>query len=155
MSVSQVLLFNSKAAHQYELLEKYEAGMVLTGAEVKSLRQKKGSLHGSYVKIIAGEAFLVGAHIHPYFYSHTQEEVDPLRTRKLLLHRREVERLEQLVKTQGRTLVPVSIQLNHRRVKLVFAVGKGKKIHEKRAELRERDQRRTAEREVKEKLRWK
>jgi SsrA-binding protein len=152
---SRALLTNPKAKFEYEILDTIEAGIALDGGEVKSVRSKKGSLIGSYVRILNFEAFLLGAQIHPYFYSSRKEEIDPQRTRKLLLKKSEIYRLHQLVTTQARTLVPLSLEIRGRRIKLIFAVARGKKNFEKRADIKERDTRRAAEREVKEKIRWK
>jgi len=142
------LVVNKKARYEYTIEKKFTAGLVLSGPEVKSLRLKHGSLSGSFVKIIGGEAFLVNAHINPYAFAQT-EEYDPKQTRKLLLKKKELLELQEALHTKGRTLVPLSIFVAGRNLKLDLAIAKGKKVHEKRAVIRERDQQRATERELK------
>lgn len=147
-----ILLQNKKARVEYEFLSEFQAGVQLTGPEVKSLRMKSGSLHGSFVKILRGEIFLVGAQITPYKFADNRE-YDPLRTRKLLLHKSEVSKLVEASQTKGRTLVPISFELTHNKIKLNFAVARGKKVHERRAELKKRAVERDIERDIKQKIR--
>lgn len=140
-----------KASYEYELLERLEAGVALLGPEVKSLREGRASLDGSFVRLIGGEAYLVGAKIHPYSFSRV-ENYDPQRTRKLLLHRKEIVRLIQRVHEAGLTLVPLSLYEKKGYIKLEFAVGKGKKQFEKREKLRRKAETRDLERSFRGKL---
>ena len=139
---------NKKAAFQYHLGETYEAGLVLTGSEVKSLRAGRADLKDSYVRIHEGEAFLVGAHIHTYPYAH-QFNHEPERDRKLLLHKAEINRLYGKVREKGATLIPLSLYFKRGRAKLEFAVARGKKLHDRRNDIKARD----AAREVSQALR--
>lgn len=142
-----LLVEHRKARAEYDLLETYQAGVVLSGGEVKSLRNKSGSLHGSFVKVVAGELFLIGAQITPYRYADNRE-YDPKRTRKLLLTKRELYKVIEESTTKGKTLIPISFELAHRKIKLNFAVAKGKKVHDRRRELKERDLKREAAKEL-------
>jgi SsrA-binding protein len=143
-----ILLVNKKATFEYEILHKIEAGVVLSGAEVKSLRNKSGSLTGSFVKIIGEEAFLLNAQISPYKFADNRE-YDPKRTRKLLLKKREILELLEASSQKGNTLVPLNFSTSGRMIKLTFGVGRGKKLFEKRAKLKERDIARDTAREQK------
>ncbi len=146
------LVINSKAKHEYEILTTYQAGVVLTGPEVKSLRSKQASLKGSHVKVVGDEAFLLGAQITPYQYADTTK-YDPKRTRKLLLKKKEIFQLKEASAQKGRTLVPLAFELERNKIKLSFGIARGKKQHEKRSELRKRALKRDVERETKQKLR--
>lgn len=132
------LATNKKARHDYEILEKMEAGIALLGTEVKSARAGRVQLKDSYVEIRAGEAFLVGAHISPYSHGNRQNH-DPERPRKLLLNRREIERIFGRTTIQGQTCVPLSMYLKGHRIKLEIALAKGKKIYDKRQAAREKE----------------
>lgn len=147
MSV-KVLLKNRRASYEYELLKKYEAGVVLTGAEVKSLRNGSGSFFGSYVKLMSGEAHLINAQISPYSYA-DNTDYDPKKTRKLLLHKKELDELEQFSQQKGQALIPLAFVLRGRNIKLEFAVARGKKQHDKRRELKKKAQVRDTAREMK------
>jgi SsrA-binding protein len=120
----------------------------LRGGEVKSLRLKSGSLTGSYVKIIGGELFLIGAQITPYKFS-DNTDYDPKRTRKLLLKKKEVEQLTIDLEQKKLTLIPLQFETAGRNIKLVFGIGKGLKQFEKRAKIKERDQKRDLQRDLK------
>lgn len=146
------LLVNARARHDYQIEATWQAGMVLSGPEVKSLRLRHGSLTGSFVKLVGDELFLVGAQINPYAYA-DNSEYDPKRTRKLLLKRKEIEKLRGQLEQKGRSLVPLSIFLAHNRLKLEIGLGIGKKQHEKREQLRRRAQKRQLDKEFKTKLR--
>ncbi len=143
-----ILIANRKARSEFEIEKTYTAGLVLTGPEVKSLRAKKGSLAGSYVKIIGNEAFLLNAQISPYEYADNRE-YEPKRTRKLLLKRREIDQLQGYLDQKGRTLVPLSFSLAGRRIKIEVGVGRGLKQHEKREKLKKRAIERDIARETK------
>ncbi len=139
------LLLNKRVSYDYEILSTIIAGVVLSGAEVKSLRQKSGSLTGSFVQIVDGEAVLLNAQISPYKYADNRD-YEPKRTRKLLLKKHEICALEEKMAQKGLTLVPISFDLVGRRVKLKIGVGRGRKQFEKRAKIKERDLRREAQR---------
>lgn len=137
------LAINKKASFDYELLEKYEAGLVLFGHEVKSVRAGQASLKGSYLSVrnVNGkmELFLIGCQIPPYKQAGTLPDYDRTRERKLLVKRKEISRLLGKKKEEGLTLVPLKIYTKHSFLKLEFAVGKGKKKYDKREALKKRD----------------
>jgi SsrA-binding protein len=134
---------NRRAGHDYFIEETYEAGLVLTGSEVKSLRDGKANLKDSYARLLKGEAFLLNAHISPYSPANRFNH-EPTRTRKLLLHRREIQRLTGKVKERGLTLIPLRLYFKNGRAKVELALARGKKLYDKRETLR----RKAAEREV-------
>ena len=125
------LASNRKAHHDYHILEKLEAGIALVGTEVKSVREGRIQLKDSYVEIVEGEAFLVGVHISPYSHGNRANH-DPERRRKLLLKRREIERLMGRITIQGQTCVPLAVYLKGNRIKVEIALAKGKKLYDKR-----------------------
>lgn len=130
---------NKRARHDYHILETWEAGVVLSGTEVKSLRQGKASLTDAYATVRDGEVFLLNLHISPYEQGN-QFNHEPTRTRKLLLHRKEIRRLIGGVERQGLTLVPLDLFFNARgKAKVMLALAKGKKQHDKRADERRRE----------------
>ena len=134
---------NKRARHDYQILETWEAGLVLTGTEVKSLRNGKATLTDAYGIVKDGEVWLLNLHISPYEQGN-QFNHEPERTRKLLLHRREIKRLIGAVERQGLTLIPLDLYFKHGIAKVTMALGKGKQLHDKRETARERD----AEREL-------
>ncbi len=142
------LVSNRRAFHDYEILEKYEAGIVLVGTEIKSLRDNGGNLAEGYVKIIGGEIWLIGASIAPYRYGnvHNHEE---RRDRKLLMHKREIENLKESVQQKGLTLVPLALYLKEGRVKIQIGRARGKKHHDKRQAIVEREKKREMDRAMK------
>lgn len=143
---------NKEAKTKYDILETYEAGIVLTGSEVKSLRSKGTvSFKDSFVKIINGEAFLYNLYIAPYKHA-TIDNHDPLRTRKLLLHKREILRLAGKVQEKGLTIIPLRLYWKNNKVKVLIGLAKGKKLYDRRRELKERDMKRELEREFKGKI---
>jgi SsrA-binding protein len=142
-SGEKLIASNKKVFHDYHVLDKYEAGMELTGTEVKSLRDRGATLKDSYVIFKGGEAFLFGAHISPYSHGN-RENHDPERTRRLLLHRREIEKLESSVVEKGLTIVPLRLYFKGGRVKAEIAVVRGKKLYDKR----ETEKKREADREA-------
>jgi SsrA-binding protein len=143
----KVVVTNRAAFHEYHILDKYEAGVALTGTEVKSVRAGQIQLKDSYVAVRDGEAWLFNAHVSHYSHGNRQNH-DPVRTRKLLLHRREIERLEEAVATRGMTLVVTRVYLKNGRVKFEVGVARGKKLYDKR----ETEMRRTVERETRAQL---
>ena len=130
---------NRKARHDYFIEENIEAGLALEGWEVKSLRANRASLTESYAIIQNGEAWLLGAHFSPLNSASTHVKPDPTRTRKLLLHRRELDRLIGAVERKGHTLVPLSLYWQRGRAKLDIGLAKGKKQHDKRADEKDKD----------------
>jgi SsrA-binding protein len=142
-----VLLANRKARQEYEFLETYLAGVVLEGREVKSLRNKSGSFTGSYIKPLGSELFLLNAQITPYA-SADNRDYDPKRTRKLLLKKREIAKMIEASSQKGISLIPLQFELLGRNIKLRFALARGKKLYERRAELKKRDMDRDLSREM-------
>ncbi|MBW3671189.1 MAG: SsrA-binding protein SmpB [Acidobacteria bacterium] len=140
---SRAVATNRKAYHEYEILDKIEAGMVLQGTEVKSLRDGKANLKDSYVIFRGGEAFLLNTHISPYRHGNIANH-DPERTRKLLLQRREIEKLAGSVTQKGLTVIPLKIYFRDGKAKVEIAVVRGKKLFDKR----ETERRKEAERET-------
>lgn len=133
------IALNKKASHEYHIEQRYEAGVALEGWEVKSLRAGRVQLVESYVRILKGEAFLIGAHISPLPTASTHIHPDPLRTRKLLLNRSELNRLIGLTERAGYTLVPIALYWKRGRAKIEIGLAKGKKLHDKRASEKDRD----------------
>ena len=129
---------NRRARHDYQLLQRVEAGLVLTGTEVKSLRAGKANLTDSYGIVKGSEVFLLNLHISPYEQGNIWNH-DPTRTRKLLMHRREIRRLIGAVERQGLTLVPLDLYFKQGKAKVTLALAKGKKLHDKRDAERKRD----------------
>ena len=138
---------NRRARHDYFIEETVEAGLVLSGSEVKSLRAGKAQLKDSHARIHRGEMWLFSAHISEYSPA-AQFGHDPTRSRKLLLHRREIDRLEGKVRERGLTLVPLRIYFKHGRAKVELGLARGKKLYDKRATIKERETRRELERAV-------
>lgn len=136
---------NRQAAHEYAILETFEAGIQLTGTEVKALRDGRTQLREGYVRVENGEAWLLGVNIAEYTQGHRRNH-EPQRRRRLLLHRREIEYLGAKVAQQGLTLVPMRIYLKRNRIKLEFGLARGKKLWDKRQAISERDARRDIER---------
>lgn len=149
---NRTLAENRKARHDFFIEEVYEAGIELIGTEVKSIRMGKVNLKESYAEIKNGEIFIVGMHISPYEMGNIFNG-DPLRDRKLLLHKEEILKLQQLSQRDGYTLIPLSLYLKNGRVKLSVAVAKGKKNYDKRDALLEKAHKRDVDREVKERNR--
>ena len=139
---------NRKARYEYEIMQVYEAGIVLQGTEVKALRQGKANLVDSYGLLKDNELWLMGAHISEYTQGNINNH-DPVRTRKLLMNRSEIRKLIGKVKEKGLTLVPLRIYFKKGRVKIEIALAKGKKIHDKRETIAKRDFNRDQERKIK------
>jgi len=134
----ELIARNKRARHDYSILDTWEAGIALTGTEVKSLRAGKANLADAYGIVHDGEVFLLNAHIAPYEQGNRFNH-EPTRTRKLLLHRREIRRLIGAVERQGLTLVPLDLYFKRGKAKVTLALGKGKKLHDKRADAKRRD----------------
>ncbi len=128
----KVLATNRRARHDYELKDRFEAGLVLTGAEVKSVKQGHIDLKGSYISFRSGEAYLLKAHISPYKQAVNNESYNPEAERKLLLHRTEIDKIIEEAKSQHLTVVPTAVGLVRGRIKLEIALGRGKKLYDKR-----------------------
>ncbi len=139
----KILSENRAAGHNYFLLEKFEAGMVLTGTEVKAIKAGKMQLRESYASVEKNEAWLNNAHISEYSHGNRENHV-PVRSRKLLLHRREIDKLLGITREKGLALVPTKVYLKKGKLKVEFAVGRGKKLHDKR----ETERAKTAEAEA-------
>ncbi len=140
----KIIAQNRRARHNYHIVEQFEAGLVLRGTEVKSLRRGRASLQESYARVDGGEAYLINAHIEEYEAGNRFNH-DPTRRRKLLMHRREIDRLIGWVDGRGLTLVPLKLYFRSGKAKVELALARGKKHHDRREELARRE----AEREVK------
>jgi SsrA-binding protein len=134
----KILSDNRSASHNYHLLDRYEAGLVLTGTEVKSAKAGKIQLKESYAEIAEDEAWLMNAHISEYSHGNLMNHV-PVRKRKLLLHRSEIEKLKVETREKGLTIIPTRLYLKSGRIKIEIAVGKGKKFHDKREAIRAKE----------------
>ena len=144
---------NRVARHDYEIGETWEAGIELTGTEVKSIRERPCQITDSFCIVRGGELFLVGVHIHPYSNGGVWN-VDPDRRRRLLMHRRQIDLIDQRLRTKGSSLVPLELYFDERnRVKLRVGLGKGKKLYDKRADMARRDANREIQRALKERSR--
>lgn len=149
--MSTFRITNKKATFDYEILDRFEAGITLTGAEVKSLREGHAKLDGSFVRIIGSEAYLVNAQIFPYLYARP-EDFDPKRTRKLLLHKKELVSLKSKIEGADLTLIPIAWYTKGPFVKLEIGLARGKKQYEKREKKRREDQKRELDREFRGKV---
>lgn len=136
--MKKIVATNPTARHNYTIEDTYEAGIVLTGTEIKSIKQGKVNLKDSYANIKNGEVFIYGMHVSPYEFGNIYNK-DPLRTRKLLLNRREINKLTGLIKQKGLTLVPISLYFSGHFVKVELGVGKGKKLYDKRQDIAKKD----------------
>jgi len=144
----KLLAKNPTAYHNYTIDSTLEAGIVLTGTEIKSIRNGKSNIKDTYVNIKNGEVFIYGMHISPYEFGNIYNK-DPLRTRKLLLNKREINRLYGMIKQKGVSIVPIKMYMKGNKVKLEIGIGKGKKLYDKRQTIAKNDQRRQAEKDFK------
>lgn len=144
----QVVATNRQARHRYTLSDTFECGIVLTGSEVKSLREAKVQLSDAWASIDAGEVWLHGLHIAPYSHAQAHTGHDPMRDRKLLMHRHQIERLRLKLQVERLTLVPTKLYFKDGKVKVELAVGKGKNVVDKRQEIAKRDSDREAARSI-------
>jgi SsrA-binding protein len=151
MSHSSDLVSNRRATHDYEILETFEAGIVLQGTEIKSIRNHGASLQEAYIKVVKGEVWLIGSSIAPYRFGniHNHEEK---RDRKLLLHKREINRLKVATQEKGLTIIPLALYLKKGRIKVRIGIAKGKKHIDKRADIKERDEKRHLQQALKKHL---
>ena len=138
---------NRKAFHEYEIVDRFEAGIVLMGSEVKGLRERGASIRDAYAQLRDGEMFLVGLHIPEYFNARFGHE--PTRTRKLLLNRREIDRIGSEINEKGLSIIPLRIYFKDSYAKVELGIGRGKKIYDKRRSIAERDAKRDTDRAVK------
>jgi SsrA-binding protein len=144
----KTVITNRRARYDYFVLDSFEAGIALRGSEVKSIREGRANLQDSFARIVDGEVFLYGMHVSPYAYAHS-EKLDPVRERKLLLHRKEITELARALQEKGVTLVPLRVYFKDGRAKIDLAVARGKARYDKRQSLAERDARRETERALK------
>ena len=147
---TKLIAKNPTAYHNYAIEDKLEAGIVLSGTEIKSIRKGKANLKDSYAIIKNGEVYIVGMHISPYEYGNIFNK-DPLRNRKLLLNKREIEKLFNLVKQQGYSLIPISLYFKGSFVKIELGIGKGKKLYDKRNDIAKKEAEIKIKRAIKEK----
>lgn len=144
---TKLIAQNRKARHEYTIEETFEAGLVLVGTEVKACRDGKANLADAYAVVKDGEPWLMQCHIGPYSHGNRQNH-EPLRPRKLLLHRAEIERLEAATSQQGRTLIPLRLYFKHGIVKAEIAIARGKKMYDRRADIAKRDAERRMRQEI-------
>jgi len=144
----KVVVTNRKARHEYEITDSIEAGLVLVGSEVKSLRAGRVNLSDSYARVIKGELWVIGMHVSPYKEASIQNH-DPLRERKLLLHRNEIKKLTRKIEEKGFTLIPLKIYFKNNRAKMELGVARGKRQYDKKVTIAQRDAKREMEREQK------
>jgi SsrA-binding protein len=148
--VGETIAKNKKAYHDYEILEKFEAGLVLKGSEVKGIRAGRVNLKDSFVKIVKGEAFLFNAHIGRLETTHHYYGHEERASRKLLLHKKEIAKLTDAIEKEGHTVVPLQMYFSRKNiVKLQIAIARGKKLHDKRQDMKEKDMKRDIERALK------
>jgi len=147
-----VLTYNKKAKFDYQLLETFEAGLVLTGQEVKSIRQGHASLQGAYVTLHQNDLYLINANIPPYKMAGPLPDYDPTHSRKLLLNKKEIHYLASKLQQIGLTLIPLSLYTKHKNIKLELALAKGKKKFDKRRTIKEREEKRKIQRALKTKF---
>ena len=146
--MEKLIAKNPTAFHNYTINDTYEAGIVLSGTEIKSIRNGKVNIKDTYINIKNGEAFIYGMHISPYEQGNIFNK-DPLRTRKLLLHKREINKLIGSIQQKGLSLVPIKLYFKNNFVKLEFGIGKGKKIYDKREDIAKKDAQRKIDRAIK------
>ena len=144
----KVVVTNRKARYEYEIIDSVEAGLVLVGSEVKSIRSARVNLSDAYARVIKGEIWVIGMHISPYMEA-TSQNHDPLRERKLLLHRNEIKKLSRRVQEKGFTLIPLRIYFKNNKAKLELGVARGKRQYDKKVSIAQKDAKREMEREQK------
>jgi SsrA-binding protein len=142
----KIVVQNRKAFHDFHIEERYEAGIVLHGSEVKSLRESRAQIREAYAMVRDGEAFILGMHIAPYSSASTHVPLDPIRPRKLLLRRDEIDKLARATQEKGLTLVPLRVYFTHGLAKVEIGVARGKKAYDRRHDIAERDARREMDR---------
>ena len=142
------IVINRKAHHEYEIVDRIEAGIVLSGSEVKSMRNGRANLSDAYARVANGEIWLTGMHVSPYKEA-TDQNHDPLRERKLLLHRNEIKKLARRVEEKGFTLIPLRLYFKNNKVKVELGIARGKRQYDKKHAIAQRDAKRDMEREQK------
>lgn len=147
-ALTKPLAQNRKARHDYEIIDTYEAGMVLKGTEIKSIRRGKMNIQDGFISIYGGQAWLKNVHISPYDHGNLFNH-DPLRERKLLLHKKQINDLQQAIKERGMTLVPLKVYLVRGRAKILIGLARGKNLYDKRHALKEKQANRDIERALK------
>jgi len=147
-------LVNRKAFHDYEIIERLEAGVVLIGTEVKALREGRANFKDSYARVINGELWVVNMHISTYSHGGYSNH-EPLRQRKLLLHKRELKRFISKIEERGLTIIPLKLYFKNGRAKIEIGLARGKRLHDKRKDIAQKDMQRDAQRELKNKYRIK
>ena len=147
-TMTKPLAQNRKARHDYEIIDTYEAGMVLKGTEIKSIRRGKMNIQDGFISIYGGQAWLKNVHISPYDHGNLFNH-DPLRERKLLLHKKQINDLQQAIKERGMTLVPLKVYLVRGRAKILIGLARGKNLYDKRHALKEKQANRDIERALK------
>ena len=147
--MEKLIAKNPTAYHNYSITEKYEAGIVLTGTEIKSIRNGKVNIKDTYVVIKNGEVWVLGMHISPYEQGNIFNK-DPLRDRKLLLNKREINKLYGMIKTKGISIIPLSMYFKGNKVKVEIGIGKGKKLYDKRDDMAKKDAEMSIRRSIKE-----
>ena len=145
---TKTITINKKAGFEYHLTDKYEAGIVLKGSEVKSIREGKVNIKGSYIRLIGNEIYIIGMHIGDYSHADSISH-ENITDRKLLLHRKEINKIAELLNQKGRTMIPMSLYFKKDLVKVKFAVGTGKKKWDKRQDKMDQDIKRQLDRQVK------
>ena len=145
---SKIIVINKKAGFEYHLTDKYEAGIVLKGSEVKSIREGKVNIKGSYIRLVGDEIYIIGMHIGDYSHADSMSH-ENIADRKLLLHRIEINKIAELLNQKGRTMIPMSLYFKKDLVKVKFAVGTGKKKWDKRQDKMDQDIKRQLDRQVK------
>lgn len=145
MNTATELVSNRKASYNYDILDTFEAGIALKGTEIKSLRQHGGSLQESYIIVSGQELWLVGCHIAPYRFGNVNNH-EERRQRKLLMHKREIQKLKESTQEKGLAIIPLSFYLKEGKVKVRIALAKGKKSHDKRESIKEREDKRDMDR---------
>lgn len=148
--MSKTLAKNRRAKHDYHIEDYFEAGIVLEGNEVKSIKQTRVSIKESFCQVRNNEVFIVGMHVTPYEYSNNFSKLDPIRTRKLLLNKIEIRKINQKITEKGYALIPLEVKEVKGLIKVDIGLGKGKKLYDKRQDLKEKDDRRNIERVLKE-----
>lgn len=148
--MSKTLAKNRRAKHDYHIEEYFEAGIVLEGNEVKSIKQTRVSIKESFCQVRNNEVFIVGMHVTPYEYGNNFSKLDPTRTRKLLLNKVEIRKINSKITEKGYALIPLEVKEVNGLIKVDIGIGKGKKLYDKRQDLKEKDDRRNIERVLKE-----
>jgi SsrA-binding protein len=148
VSEEKTIVTNRKARHEYEIIDQVEAGLVLVGSEVKSLRAGRANLGDAYARVIKGEIWVIGMHISPYKEATVQNH-DPLRERKLLLHRSEIKKLTRRIDEKGFTLIPLRLYFRKNKAKLELGIARGKRQYDKKVAIAQKDAKREMEREQK------